>query len=86
MPSARDAALFKLGERLYVDRPKILTAQLAPIDQIDLEVGEADRRIMELREIMSNVDKAKLARGLAMVIVVLGVAGSLVALMLSLLL
>ena len=84
--TARDTALFMLGERLYVDRPKILTAQLAPIDTIDLEVGEGDRRIMELREIMSNVDKAKLARGIAMVVVALGVAGSIIALVLSALL
>jgi predicted nucleic acid-binding Zn-ribbon protein len=75
--AARDSALFELGERLYVDRPNVLTAQLSPIDQIDLEVGEGDRRIMELKEILSNVDKAKLARGLAMIILVLGVVGSL---------
>lgn len=75
--AARDKALFELGERLYVDRPKILAAQLSPIDQIDLEVGEADRRMMELREIISNVDKAKLARGIAMIILALAAVGSL---------
>jgi chromosome segregation ATPase len=73
--TARDAALFQLGDQLYVDRPKTLNAQLAPIDQIDLELGEDDRRMMELREILSNVDKAKLARGLAMTVLVLGVFG-----------
>lgn len=76
--AARDNALFELGDRLYVDRPKILAAQLSPIDQIDLEVGEADRRMMELREIISNVDKAKFARGMAMIILALAVAGSFV--------
>jgi chromosome segregation ATPase len=80
---ARDTALYELGDRLYVDRPKPLTAQLAPIDQIDLELGEGDRRIMELREIMSNIDKAKLARGLAMIILALGVVGSLLWILLS---
>jgi chromosome segregation ATPase len=76
--TARDQALFELGDRLYVDRPHVLTAQLSPIDQIDLELGEGDRRMMELREIISNVDKAKLARGAAMIIVALAAAGSIV--------
>jgi prefoldin subunit 5 len=61
--AARDRALFELGDRLYVERPPTLAAQLAPIDTIDLELGESDRRMMELREILSNVDRAKLARG-----------------------
>jgi hypothetical protein len=74
---ARDNALFELGERLYVDRPSILTAQLSPIDRIDLELGEGERRSMELKEILSNVDKAKLARGLAMIILAVGAAASL---------
>jgi hypothetical protein len=77
--TARDTALFELGDRLYVDRPKSLSAQLAPIDQIDLELGEGDRRMMELKEILSNIDKAKFARGIAMIVAVLGIAGCLVA-------
>src|SRR5207344_609709 len=52
----RDKILFKLGERLYVDRPAGVTAELAPIDEIDLELGSADRRMMELREILASVD------------------------------
>lgn len=74
--AARDKVLFDLGERLYVDRPILLGAQLAPIDEIDLELGEDDRRIMELREILSNVDRWKLARGIAVIVLVLGVLGS----------
>lgn len=77
--TARDTALFELGDRLYVDRPKTLSAQLAPIDQIDLELGEGDRRMMELKEILSNIDKAKFARGIAMIVAVLGIAGCLIA-------
>lgn len=77
--TARDTAMFELGDRLYVDRPKSLSAQLAPIDQIDLELGEGDRRMMELKEILSNIDKAKFARGIAMIVAVLGIAGCLVA-------
>ena len=66
--AARDKVLFELGERLYVDRPKLLSAQLSPIDAIDLELGEDDRRIMELREILSNIDRWKLVRGIAVIV------------------
>ena len=72
----RDKILFKLGERLYVDRPDDLTAELAPIDEIDLELGTADRRMMELREILASVDRWKLARGIALLVVVLGALGA----------
>ncbi|TMQ04535.1 MAG: hypothetical protein E6J90_51235 [Deltaproteobacteria bacterium] len=67
----RDKILFQLGERLYVDRPDDLTAELAPIDEIDLELGSADRRMMELREILASVDRWKLARGIAVIALVL---------------
>ncbi|MDB4954360.1 MAG: hypothetical protein JWO36_1929, partial [Myxococcales bacterium] len=80
--AARDRVLFELGDRLYVDRPAVLTAQLSPIDQIDLELGESDRRAMELREIQSNVDRAKLYRGMAVIaaaiLVVSGMIGWLI--------
>jgi hypothetical protein len=72
---ARDRVLFELGERLYHDRPQNLAGQLSPIDQIDLELGESDRRVMELREIMSNIDRAKLWRGILVIagfVVVIG--------------
>jgi hypothetical protein len=72
----RDTALFDLGERLYVDRPAILTAQLSPIDQIDLEYGESARRINELREVMSNVDRWKIARGGAIIFLALALVGA----------
>ncbi len=75
--TARDRVLFELGDRLYVDRPSTLTALLAPIDTIDLELGETDRRIMELREIISNVDRAKVARGAAVIVLALAAIGAL---------
>lgn len=75
---ARDKALFELGERLYVDRPAALAPEMSPIDEIDLDLGEGDRRMMELKEILSNVDRWKLARGLAMIILVLGAVGAVV--------
>lgn len=78
----RDKILFELGERLYVDRPADLAAQLAPVDAIDVELGTNDRRVMELREILSSIDKAKLWRGIAVitltVLVVGGIAGWLI--------
>jgi prefoldin subunit 5 len=68
----RDKILFQLGERLYVDRPADLTGQLAPIDEIDVELGIADRRVMELREIISSIDKPKVARGVVLMLALLG--------------
>ena len=59
--------LFELGERLYHDRPADLTAHLSPIDVIDVELGTGDRRVMELKEIIGSVDKAKLARGIGVI-------------------
>jgi prefoldin subunit 5 len=75
--AARDRVLFELGDRLYVDRPPILAAQLSPIDHIDLELGEGERRVMELREILSNIDKAKLARGAVVIFLTLAAIGGL---------
>lgn len=72
----RDKILFELAERLYVDRPPELSAQLAPIDAIDVELGGADRRVMELREILSSVDRWKLWRGIAIIVVVLAITGT----------
>jgi hypothetical protein len=77
--AARDTVLFDLGERLYVDRPTILGAQMSPIDQIDLEYGESARRINELREVMSNIDRWKISRGAGMIVLVLAVVGAFVA-------
>nr|MBA3453696.1 hypothetical protein [Deltaproteobacteria bacterium] len=71
----RDKILFELGERLYVDRPDDLGPQLAPVDAIDLELGTHDRRLMELREILSSIDKAKLARGILVILLAVGVIG-----------
>jgi len=67
-------------------RPAILGAQLSPIDRIDLELGESDRRMMELREIISNIDRWKIARGTAAIILALAVAGSFTAWVLYMLL
>ena len=72
----RDKVLLQLGERLYVDRPDDLAAELAPVDAIDLELGSADRRLMELREVLTSVDRWKLARGIALLVVVVAALGA----------
>ncbi|MGE0395879.1 MAG: hypothetical protein AB7T06_04050 [Kofleriaceae bacterium] len=71
----RDKILFELAERLYVDRPSELGSQLAPIDAIDVELGSADRRVMELREIMDSIDRRKLFRGIAMIVLAVLLVG-----------
>ena len=82
----RDKILFELGERLYVDRPADLSPQMSPIDSIDVELGEADRRVMELREILSSIDKAKLWRGIAVIVGTLLLVGGFVGWLLYMLL
>src|SRR5262249_13828205 len=77
--AARDKILFELGEQLYVDRPAVLVKQLSPIDEIDLVIGGADRRIMELREILGSVDKAKLARGIILLVAFAAVLSAVIA-------
>jgi predicted nucleic acid-binding Zn-ribbon protein len=66
----RDKILFELGERLYIDRPADLGPQVSPIDVIDVELGTGDRRAMELKEIISSVDTAKLARGIGVLVLI----------------
>ncbi len=82
----RDKILFELGERLNRDRPSDLATLLAPIDEIDMDLGSADRRLMELREIISSVDRWKLFRGWAVILLVLGAIGAFVAWLLYMLL
>ena len=82
----RDKILFELGERLNVDRPAALTTLLSPIDEIDMDLGTTDRRLMELREIISSVDRWKLFRGWSVILLVLGAIGTFVAWLLYMLL
>ncbi|HLL21998.1 MAG TPA: hypothetical protein VK427_07700, partial [Kofleriaceae bacterium] len=67
----RDKILLELGERIYVERPSIMSYELAPTDAIDVELGVTDRRVMELKEIISSVDHWKLARGIAGIVLTL---------------
>jgi predicted house-cleaning noncanonical NTP pyrophosphatase (MazG superfamily) len=74
----RDKIMYELAEHLYVDRPEELAAQLSPIDAIDVELGSAERRIMELREILSSVDKWKFVRGVLYLAGMLAAIGAIV--------
>src|SRR5690606_20994310 len=79
----RDKILFELGELLYVDRPESMSPEMSPIDAIDVELGTGDRRAMELREILQSVDRMKIARGVALWILLLAVVGGIAALVLG---
>ncbi|MDQ3335337.1 MAG: hypothetical protein M4D80_09245 [Myxococcota bacterium] len=74
----RDKVLLELGERIYVDRPTSMQFELAPVDAIDVELGVTDRRLMELKEIIGSVDKLKLARGIAVIVLALSAVGAFV--------
>ncbi|MEZ4359157.1 MAG: hypothetical protein R3B48_03180 [Kofleriaceae bacterium] len=73
---ARERMLAELGEQIYVDRPPDLAAHLAPLDSLDLELGDGQRRAMELQEILASVDRWKLARGIAGWVVIFAVLGA----------
>jgi chromosome segregation ATPase len=65
----RDTLLAQLGERLYVDRPKVMADGLLVIDELDVAYGTSDRKAMELREILSSIDKWKIFRGTLVIII-----------------
>ena len=69
---ARERMLAELGERIYVDRPSYLSAQLSPVDSLDVELGDGQRRIMELKEILASVDRWKQVRGIVFWLLILG--------------
>jgi len=67
----RDTLLVTLGERLYVDRPRAMKANLEGIDELDVAYGTSDRRAMELREILSSIDTWKIVRGAVVILIAL---------------
>lgn len=64
--SASERALIELGERLYVERPGDLTLRLAAVDKQDVAIATAQRRAIELRELLGSVEKGALARGIGL--------------------
>jgi predicted nucleic acid-binding Zn-ribbon protein len=64
--TASERALVELGERLYVERPDDLTIKLGAVDKQDVSIATSQRRAIELRELLGSVDRAALARGIAL--------------------
>jgi hypothetical protein len=72
----RDRALVELGERLYVDRPRDLTRRLDAVEQRDVAIATAERRAIELRELIASVDRGAVWRGAALWLLLLGAAAA----------
>jgi len=68
--AARDAALVGIGETVAVDRPDGLESRLEVVDRLDAELEAEGRAVLELEERLSAIDRAKLARGVALWIAV----------------
>lgn len=80
--TASERALIELGERLYVERPDDLTIRLGAVDKQDVAIATAQRKAIELRELLGSVDKGAFARGLLIWLVLLGAIGTALALVL----
>jgi len=77
--AARKLALEDLGEQIYADRPEPLRFELVAIEEHDLQLAARQRRSMELRALLSSVDRGALARGIAVLAIVLAaIAASIV--------
>ena len=74
----RDRALRELGERLASERPDALAAGLARVDAAERAAATDDDRARELRELLATVDRAAVARGVAVVVLTLAAIGALV--------
>ncbi len=72
----RDRALVELGERLYADRPRDLTRRLDAVEQRDVAIATAERRAIELRELIASVDLGAVWRGAALWLLLLGAAAA----------
>jgi len=80
--TASERALVELGERLYVERPDDLTIRLGAVDQQDLAIATAQRKAIELRELIGSVERGPLLRGIALWVAVAGVLAVVVYLLL----
>jgi predicted nucleic acid-binding Zn-ribbon protein len=70
--TASERALVELGERLYVERPHDLTIKLGAVDKQDVSIATTQRRAIELRELLGSIDRAALARGIALWTLIVG--------------
>jgi hypothetical protein len=76
---ANQAALRELAERLYVDRPAELDLLLPPVERSDLRIGELQRRVLELGDLLGAVNRRALLRGIAWLALAFTLLGGLVA-------
>jgi chromosome segregation ATPase len=81
--TASERALIELGERLYVERPDDLTIKLGAVDKQDVSIATSQRRAIELRELIGSVDRAALARGIALWVAIVGAVITTVVLVLT---
>lgn len=81
--TASDKALVELGERLYVERPQDLTIKLGAVETQDVEIATAQRRAIELRELLGSVEKPSMARGVLYWLLLLGAIATAIVLSLT---
>ena len=74
-----DIYLLQVSKTGVFNDGRVRLAAHHAIDQIDLEYGESARRINELREVRSNIDRWKIVRGVGVLILILGVVGAMTA-------
>ncbi len=75
---ARRQKLTALGDQLVIDRPDALAPRLRGVDDYDLFIATLERRALELREIVDGVNKLVVARGVLVLLLVLGAIGAVV--------
>ena len=71
----RDRALGALGEHLAAERPAGLVSALAALDDAEKACVLDERRATELREMLASVDRGAIARGVAILVVLVGLLG-----------
>jgi hypothetical protein len=79
--TASERALIELGERLYVERPDDLTIRLGAVDKQDVAIATAQRKAIELRELIGSVERGALLRGAAYWLLLLAAVTALVLLL-----
>lgn len=72
----RRAALLALGERLYRDRPVEVDARLRVLLQHERITSVLERRTAACEQIMGNIDRLALVRGVLMLLVLAGAAAA----------
>lgn len=71
----RDRALGRLGEHLAAERPPGLSTPLAALDEAEDACAADERRAAALREMLASVDRAAVARGVAILVAIAALLG-----------